>query len=55
MAMMTVSLAGDESVGNYHPGHSLIFDSKGHVVALHPGEYLAPVLILGIISVPRGQ
>lgn len=57
MAMMTVNLAGDDGVSNYHPGHSLIFDSSGHVVAMHPGEYVAeyltPVLIQGVISVPR--
>ncbi len=55
MAMMTVNLAGDDGIGNYHPGHSMIFDSTGHVVAMQPGEYvaeyLAPVLIHGVISV----
>ena len=57
MAMMATNLSGDDGIGNYHPGHSLIFDSNGHVVAMHPGEYvaeyLAPVLIHGVISVPR--
>jgi len=59
MAMMTVNLAGDDGIGNYHPGHSLICDSTGHVVAMHPGEYVAeylvPVLIHGVISVPSRQ
>lgn len=55
MAMMTVNLAGDDGIGNYHPGHSLIFDSRGFVVAIQPGEYvvdyLAPRLIHGSIMV----
>ncbi|MBM4042064.1 MAG: carbon-nitrogen hydrolase family protein [Planctomycetes bacterium] len=59
MAMITVNLAGDDGIGLYHPGHSLILDSAGHVVAMHPGEYvaeyLAPVLIHGVISVPSRQ
>jgi len=54
-----VNLAGDDGIGLYHPGHSLILDSAGHVVAMHPGEYvaeyLAPVLIHGVISVPSRQ
>ena len=55
MAMMNVNLAGDDGIGNYHPGHSMIFDSTGHVVAMQPGEYVAayltPVLIHGEIQV----
>jgi hypothetical protein len=57
MALMTVNMAGDDGIDHYHPGHSLIFDSTGHVVAMQPGEYvpeyLAPQLIHGVISVPR--
>jgi predicted amidohydrolase len=53
MALMTVNLAGDDGIDHYHPGHSLIFDSTGHVVAMQPGEYvaeyLAPRLIHGEI------
>ncbi len=55
MAMMAVNLAGDDGVSKYHPGHSMIFDSRGHVVALMPGEYVAeylsPAMIHGVITV----
>lgn len=55
MAMMAVNLAGDDGIDHYHPGHSMIFDSRGWVVALRPGEYmadyLAPQLIHGVIVV----
>jgi predicted amidohydrolase len=55
MAVVAVNLAGDDGIDHYHPGHSMIFDSRGRVVALRPGEYVAdylmPELIHGTITV----
>jgi predicted amidohydrolase len=44
MAQVAVNLAGDDGVAHYHPGHSGIIDSRGRVVALLPGEYVAEYL-----------
>ena len=55
MATMAVNLAGDDGIDHYHPGHSMIIDSRGYVVDIRPGEYvieyLLPKLIHGKITV----
>ena len=55
IAMVATNLAGDDGVAKYHPGHSSIVDSRGSLVALHPGEYVAaflrPVMIHGEVAV----
>jgi len=55
IAMMATNLAGDDGIAKYHPGHSSIVDSRGCLVALHPGEYVAdflrPVMIHGEVIV----
>lgn len=61
MALVTVNLACDDGIDHYHPGHSMIFDSRGWLVAIRPGEYiaefLAPQMIHGDIRVqtPRQE
>lgn len=49
MAVMAVNLAGDDGIDHFHPGHSMIFDSRGRVVALRPGEYVADYLVPELI------
>ena len=44
MAFLATNLSGDDGVSNYHPGHSSIIDSRGKLVALIPGEYVAEYL-----------
>jgi len=44
MALVATNLAGDDGIDHYHPGHSTIVDSRGRVVALVPGEYVAEYL-----------
>lgn len=59
MALITVNMAGDDGIDHYHPGHSIIVDSRGWLVALRPGEYiaeyLAPQMIHGeiLVQTPR--
>jgi predicted amidohydrolase len=57
MALVSVNLAGDDGIDHYHPGHSTIIDSRGRLVALRPGEYVAdflrPQLIQGQIMVQK--
>jgi len=59
MAQVAVNLAGDDGIDHYHPGHSSIIDSRGRIVALHPGEYvidyLEPRMIHGpvVVQEPR--
>lgn len=49
MALLTVNMAGDDGIDHYHPGHSLIIDSRGWLVALRPGEYVAEYLVPAMI------
>ena len=57
MCMIACNLSGDDGVGNYHPGHAAIVDSRGKTVGLIPGEYvvefLRPQLIHGEVVVRK--
>ncbi len=57
MALVTANLSGDDNFDHFHPGHSLITDSRGCLVALQPGEYvkefLRPLFIMGDVVVQK--